>query len=147
MVTLENSNKLLLLDAQFKPIKTVATATGPYGVAFDPSGRRLWVAASRASQIQVFDTQDWKELATIPVGQRCWHFSFLPGAERMLLACGRSNALMLIDTASYKVLQTLDGFQLPWGVVTYPKVLRQPRCTLNAADADAAVTTSKITPK
>ncbi|WP_272198295.1 YncE family protein, partial [Acinetobacter baumannii] len=55
VVTLENSNNLLLLDAGFKPIRAVPTERGPYGVAFDREGRYLWVAASRADQLQVFD--------------------------------------------------------------------------------------------
>lgn len=121
VVTLENSDKLLVLDADLKLVKSVATERGPYGVAFDPDGKRVWVAAARAGQLQAFDAQNWNFLASIPVGKRCWHFSFVPGAQQLLLACGRSNDVQLIDTANYKLVQTLEGFTLPWGIVTYPK--------------------------
>lgn len=120
VVTLENSNNLLLLDAGFKPTKTVPTGQGPYGVAFDREGRYLWVAASRADQLQVFDARTFAPVATIPVGKRCWHFSFTPDARKLLLACGRSNSVQVIDPQKNAVVDTLEGYKLPWGVVTYP---------------------------
>lgn len=120
VVTLENSNNLLLLDAGFKPIKTVPTGQGPYGVAFDREGRYLWVAASRADQLQVFDARTFAPVAAISVGKRCWHFSFTPDAQKLLLACGRSNSVQVIDAQTHVVVDTLQGYKLPWGVVTYP---------------------------
>ncbi len=121
VVTLENSGNYLVLDAQFKPIKTVATENGPYGVAFDPEGRYIWIAAARAGQLQVFNADSHTLKASIPVGKRCWHFSFTPDAKKLLLACGRSNALQVIDTQKYEVADTLEGYKMPWGVITYPK--------------------------
>jgi len=48
VVTLENANKFVVLDGKsLKTVKTVDTKTGPYGVSFDPSGKRLLIAASR----------------------------------------------------------------------------------------------------
>lgn len=120
VVTLENSNNLLLLDATFKPIRAVPTERGPYGVAFDREGRTLWVAASRADQLQVFDARTFAPVAAIPVGKRCWHFTFTPDAQRLLLACGRSNSVQVIDPRKREVVDTLPGYKLPWGVVTYP---------------------------
>ncbi|ANJ75062.1 beta-propeller fold lactonase family protein [Ralstonia insidiosa] len=120
VVTLENSNNLLLLDAGFKPIRAVPTGQGPYGVAFDREGRYLWVAASRADQLQVFDARTFAPVAAIPVGKRCWHFSFTPDAQKLLLACGRSNSVQVIDPQKCEVVDTLPGYKLPWGVVTYP---------------------------
>jgi YVTN family beta-propeller protein len=120
VVTLENSNNLLLLDAGFKPIKTVPTGQGPYGIAFDREGQYLWVAASRADQLQVFDARTFAQVAAIPVGKRCWHFSFTPGDRKLLLACGRSNTVQVIDPQKREVVDTLQGYKLPWGVVTYP---------------------------
>ncbi|UGS89979.1 beta-propeller fold lactonase family protein [Ralstonia wenshanensis] len=120
VVTLENSNNLLLLDAAFKPIRTVPTGQGPYGIAFDREGRYLWVAASRADQLQVFDARTFAPVAAIPVGKRCWHFSFMPGDQKLLLACGRSNTVQVIDPQKREVVDALPGYKLPWGVVTYP---------------------------
>ncbi|HXZ91382.1 MAG TPA: beta-propeller fold lactonase family protein [Burkholderiales bacterium] len=121
VVTLENSNNFLLLDSDFKVLRSVPTEKGPYGVAFDRDGRRIWIAAARSSRLQVFDAKSLAPLASIPVGKRCWHFSFTPDARSLLLACGRSNAVEVVDPDTYKVIDTLKGYELPWGIVTYPK--------------------------
>ena len=121
VVTLENSNNFLLLDTDFKVLKSVPTARGPYGVAFDREGRRIWIAAARSRRLEAFDAHSLAQLASIPVGKRCWHFSFTPDARNLLLACGRSNALEVVDPTHYEVTETLRGYELPWGVVTYPK--------------------------
>ena len=121
VVTMEFSNNLLVLDAGYKVIKTVATEKSPYGVAFDRAGRRVLVAAARSNQLQVFDAQSYAPIAAIPVEGRCWHFTFTPDDSEILVACGRSNNLVAIDATTYKILKVISGLQVPWGAVTYPK--------------------------
>lgn len=121
VVTLENSNNFLVLDAGFKVVKAVPTEKGPYGVAFDREGKQIWIAAARADRLQVFDARSLAPLAAIPVGKRCWHFSFTPDDEKILMACGRSNTVDVIDPVSRTVVDRLTGFKMPWGVITYPK--------------------------
>jgi DNA-binding beta-propeller fold protein YncE len=120
-VTLEFSDKFLVLDPSFQVIKTVATEKGPYGVAFDRGGKRLLIAAAKAKRLQAFDAETFAPVATGSVGERCWHFSFTPDATQILAACGRSNEVYVIDAQRYRTLKVLPGFELPWGVVTYPK--------------------------
>ncbi len=79
------------------------------------------VAASRAQMLQVFDAKTYDKVAEVPVGKRCWHFSFTPDERDILLACGRSNEVQVIDATTYKPVTTLGGFDLPWGIVSYPK--------------------------
>lgn len=121
VVTMESSNSFLVLDAGFKVVKSVATALGPYGVAFDRTGGRIVVAAARGGRLEVFDARTHARIAEVPVGKRCWHFSFTPDERRLLAACGRSNELVVVDAASYQVVKTLPGFATPWGVVAYPR--------------------------
>ena len=121
VVTLENSNNFLLLDPEFRILKSAPTEKGPYGVAFSRDGQQIWIAAARGDRLEVFDSKSLARVASIPVGKRCWHFSFTPDAQKVLLACGRSNAVEVIDPKAYKVVDTLDGYKLPWGIVTYPK--------------------------
>src|SRR5262249_33942996 len=72
VVTLESANAFLVLAADdYRVLRTVATRTGPYGVTFDRSGARVFVAASRADTLQVFDGQSYAPLADIAVGKRC----------------------------------------------------------------------------
>lgn len=120
IVTMENSNSFVVLDKNFKHVKTVPTATGPYGVGFDKAGKRIVVASGRGGKVQFFDATTHAPLADVPVGKRCWHFTFTPDESQLLVACGRSNDVEVIDTTTYKVTKNVPGFQLPWGIVSYP---------------------------
>lgn len=120
-VTLEFSDKVLILDEHFKPVSSFATKKGPYGVAYDNDGKRIFVAAGKSSVIQVFDSKTFAELGEIPVGKRCWHFAFSPDGNQLVVACGKSNDLIVADAKTLKVTKTLPGLKGPWGIVTYPK--------------------------
>jgi len=122
-VTLELSDKLLLLNHRLKVLKTVPTGAAPYGLAFDRDGKRLFVAAARSKQLQVFNAQNFALIKNIPVGARCWHFSFTPDDARILVACGKSNDLHVIDANTYEPVKTISGLNIPWGVVTNPKAV------------------------
>ncbi|MDR2875643.1 MAG: beta-propeller fold lactonase family protein [Methylobacillus sp.] len=119
--TLEYGNKILVLDKDFNVKKTVDTANTPYGISFDPQGKRLFVAANKAKLLQVFDAQTFEKIKDIPVGDRCWHFSFTPDQQNVLLACGKSNAVYVIDADKLEVTKQIADKKMPWGIVTYPK--------------------------
>jgi YVTN family beta-propeller protein len=123
VVTLEFSSKLVVLDSKYNVQKTVATGDTPYGVAFDRKGERLFVALSKGKALQVFDAKTFEPLASVPTGERCWHFSFTPDDKSILVACGRSNDVVVIDTATLKPIKRIEDKKLPWGVVTYPKAV------------------------
>ena len=120
-VTMEGSGTLLTLDQNFNAIKWVPTEAKPYGVAFDRSGKRIFVAAAMAKKLQVFSADTLQLLGEAPTGQRCWHFTFTPDDSKILLACGRSNSIYVIDANTYQPVSTIGGFKLPWGIVTYPR--------------------------
>lgn len=120
-VTMEGSGTLLLMDQDFNVLKTTMTAAKPYGVAFDRSGKRIFVAAAAARKLQVYSADSLQLLAQAPIGQRCWHFTFTPDDSKLLLACGRSNNVFVIDANSYKQIAVIGGFQTPWGILTYPR--------------------------
>jgi YVTN family beta-propeller protein len=120
-VTMEGSGTLLLLDQKFNVIKSVSTAAKPYGVAFDRQGKRIFVAAAAAHEFQVYSADSLQLLGETPVGKRCWHFTFTPDDSKILLACGRSNNVYVIDASTYKTMKMIDGFQTPWGILTYPR--------------------------
>lgn len=121
VVTMEMSHSFVVLDKHFKHLKTVPTAEGPYGIAFDKAGKRIAVAAGRGAKVQFFDAASYATLAEVPVGKRCWHFTFTPDESKLMVACGRSNDVEVIDAGTYQVTQNLQGFKLPWGIVSWPK--------------------------
>jgi DNA-binding beta-propeller fold protein YncE len=120
-VTMEASGTLLTMDANFNVLKSIHTAAKPYGVAFDRAGKRIFVSAAMAHKLQVYSSDSLQLLAEVPIGQRCWHFTFTPDDSKILLACGRSNNVVVVDANSYKALGTIEGFNTPWGIVTYPR--------------------------
>ena len=123
VVSLEYGDKILLLDRKFKPLKTVATAKGPYGIAFDKSGKRLFVAAFKAKELQVFNGKTLKLEKTVPIGDRCWHFTLTADEKNLLIACGRSNEVLVLDGTTYEVVNHVKDLNLPWGIVSFPKAM------------------------
>jgi len=121
VATIEYGNKLVVLDAEFNVTKAVATGETPYGVAFNRSGTRLYVALAKGKSLQVFDPATYQPVPEIPTGERCWHFTFTPDDKHILVACGRSNEVVVINVAEGKAVKRIADKKLPWGVVTYPK--------------------------
>jgi DNA-binding beta-propeller fold protein YncE len=119
VVSLENGNKLVILDKNFRAVQSVPCAQGPYGIAFDPKGKVLWVACARSSLLQGFDAERWTLLKEIPVSRRAWHFSFDPEGKNLWVACGRSGEVLVINPQGRKIAQ-IPGLPMPWGLVTYP---------------------------
>ncbi|MDE3108726.1 MAG: hypothetical protein KGL02_02190 [Acidobacteriota bacterium] len=120
-VTMEGSGTLVMLDPNFKVVRWIQTEAKPYGVAFDRSGKRIFVSAAGAQKLQVFDADSLKVLGEASVGKRCWHFTFTPDDSQLLMACGRSNNVYVINASTYKTAKILGGFNTPWGILTYPR--------------------------
>ncbi|OIR06656.1 cytochrome D1 heme domain protein [mine drainage metagenome] len=123
VTTLEFSNKMLVLNDKFQVIKEVPTGKAPYGVSFDQSGKRIFVAANKEKALQVFDAKTFEKIKDIPTGDRCWHFSFTPDDQQILLACGKSSEIIVIDANKLEVTKRIPDQEMPWGIVTYPKAM------------------------
>ena len=123
LTTLEFSNKMLVLDSNYRLIKEVPTADAPYGVAFDKAGQRVYVAAGKAQLLQVFDAKNFNKIKDIKTGKRCWHFTLTPDEQHLLLACGKSDEIVVVDTVKLEVSKRIPGMSLPWGIVSYPKAM------------------------
>ncbi|OGV76742.1 MAG: hypothetical protein A3I83_07480 [Methylotenera sp. RIFCSPLOWO2_02_FULL_45_14] len=121
VVTLEYGNKFLVLNKNFKVLRTVDTGATPYGIAYDRKGERIFVAANKAKTLEVFDAKTYAKIKEVATGNRCWHFSFTPDDKEILLACGKSDAIYVIDAEKLEVTQQIENKKMPWGVVTYPK--------------------------
>lgn len=121
VTTLEYADKMLVLNDKFEVIKEVATGKTPYGVSFDRSGNRIFVAANKEKALQVFDAGTLDKIKDIPTGDRCWHFSFTPDDQQILLACGKSNEIIVIDANKLEVTKRIIDKDMPWGIITYPK--------------------------
>ncbi len=121
VVTLEFSDAFVVIDESYRVVQSVKTGEAPYGVAFDRTGKRLFVAAARSKTLQVFDGDTFAPVKDVATGARCWHFSFTPDDRHILVACGRSNEIVVIDARTLEPVKRIADGQLPWGIVTYPK--------------------------
>jgi len=121
IATLEFGNKFMVLDKNFKVLRTVDTGLTPYGVSFDKTGERIFIAENKAKLLEVYDAKTYEKIKEIPTANRCWHFSFTPDDKQIMLACGKSDAIVLIDVETLEQTKQVEVKQAPWGVVTYPK--------------------------
>ncbi|HSH73683.1 MAG TPA: beta-propeller fold lactonase family protein [Methylophilaceae bacterium] len=121
VATLELANKFLVLDKNFKVLRTVDTGNSPYGISFDRDGKRIYVASSKEKALQVYDAKTYEKIKDIPTGNRCWHFTFTPDDKQILLACGKSDAVQVIDVEKLEKVKEIGDKDMPWGIVTYPK--------------------------
>lgn len=121
LATLEYGNKFMVMNKNFKVLRTVDTGATPYGIAYDRKGERIFVAANKAKTLEVYNAKTYEKIKDIPTGNRCWHFTFTPDDKEILLACGKSDAIIVIDAEKLEVKQQIEDKKLPWGVVTYPK--------------------------
>lgn len=123
LATLEYGNKFMVLDKDFNVLRTVDTGKTPYGIAYDTTGKHIFVAANKEKALQVYDATTYEKVKDIPTGDRCWHFSFTPDDQQILLACGKSDAVFVIDANKLEVTKQIEVKNMPWGVVTYPKAM------------------------
>jgi len=121
LATLEWGNKFMVLDQDFNVVRTVDTGETPYGISYDHTGERIYVAAKKAKTLEVYDAKTYEKLNEVATGERCWHFTFTPDDKQILLACGKSEATFVIDVDSFKVTKEIPTPDMPWGVVTFPK--------------------------
>ncbi|MEQ1598984.1 MAG: hypothetical protein ABL880_06400 [Methylotenera sp.] len=121
LATLEYGNKFMVLDKDFNFVRTVPTGNTPYGIAYDVSGKHIYVANNKSKTLEMFDAVSYEKLKEVTTGNRCWHFTFTPDDKQILLACGKSDAVLVIDVESFKVTSQIEDKKLPWGIVTYPK--------------------------
>lgn len=121
VATLEYGNKFMVLDKNFKVLRTVDTANAPYGISFDRDGSHIYVAAAKDKKLQVFDAKTYEKVKEADTGNRCWHFTFTPDDKQILLACGKSDAVLVIDVDKMEKVGEVGDKEMPWGIVTYPK--------------------------
>jgi YVTN family beta-propeller protein len=123
VATLEYGNKFLVMNKNFKVLRTVDTGATPYGISYDASGKHIFVASNKAKLLEVFDAKTYEKVKEIPTANRCWHFSFTPDDKQIMMACGKSDAIVVIDAETLEPIKQVEVKKMPWGVVTYPKAM------------------------
>jgi YVTN family beta-propeller protein len=101
-------------------IATVPVGTGPFGVAANPAGTRVYVANSGSNTVSVIDTTTLTVSATVPVGTQPVGVAVNPGGTRVYVANNASNTVSVIDTTTLTVSATVPVGTLPVGVAVNP---------------------------
>jgi DNA-binding beta-propeller fold protein YncE len=120
-VTLELSDKLVIINKSLEVQDVISTGNVPYGVTFNAAGTEIYVALAKAKAVQVFDAKSYAVKRQINVAERCWHFTLNQDESKLIAACGRSNNLVVADTQTGKILQDVPAPGTPWGIITYPR--------------------------
>lgn len=121
LATLEWGNKFMVMDKDFNVVRTVDTGETPYGIAYNHTGDRIYVAAKKAKMLEVYDAKSYEKLNEVGIGDRCWHFTFTPDDQQILVSCGKSDAIYVIDADKFEVTKEIAIPDMPWGVVAFPK--------------------------
>ncbi len=122
--TLKDTGKTQVFDAQppFKLLTTIDTGpiTNHVNFATNAKGTFAYVTIGGLNEIKVFDTKDFAQVATIPVGNL--PHGVWPSGDGSRVYVGLENAdqLAAIDTMTNKVIATIPIGQAPQAVVYVP---------------------------
>jgi YVTN family beta-propeller protein len=125
--TLKDSGKVQVFDAHppFAPIKTIDTGpiTNHVNFATTAHGEFAYVTVGGLNEIKVLRTDDFSQVATIPVG-------FLPhgiwpsgDGSRMYVGLENADAVAAIDTATNKVIATIPAGQAAQALLYVPNAV------------------------
>lgn len=136
-LTHKDVGKLMVFDAKppFKVLQTLETGplTNHVNFARTSQGQLAYVTIGARNEVQVFKTDDFSKLATIPVG-RLPHGLWPSGdGTRMFVGLENDDALAVIDTTAQKVVGQIAIGQAPQAVVYVPDAVQSGDGTQNLA--------------
>lgn len=134
-LTLKDIGKTMVFDARppFKVLKTIDTGpiTNHVNFAFTRKGGFAYVTVGGLNQIKVFRTDNFQQVATIPVGKLPHGLWPSGDGRRMYVGLENADALTAIDTSTHRVVATVPVGQAPQAVVYVPNAVTQDHATGN----------------
>ena len=139
-LTLKDIGRTMVFDAKppFAPIKAFDTGpiTNHVNFATTAKGSFAYVTVGGLNQVKVFRTDDFSQVATIPVG-KLPHGVWPSGdGKRIYVGLENADALAAIDTATHTVVANVPIGQAPQAIAYVP----------NAVPADAGDGTQGLQP-
>ena len=107
-------------------VATVPVGTGPFGVAVNRAGTRVYVTNRESNTLSVIDTETNMVRATVPVGPGPTGVAVSPDGTRVYVA-NTSSTVSVIDTETNTVVDTVMG--LPPLILTSGGVAVNPAGT------------------
>ena len=128
--TLKDIGKTQVFNARppFNPIKTIETGpiTNHVNFARTPKGTFAYVTIGGTNEVKVFRTDDFSQVATIPVGNLPHGIWPSGDGTRIYVGLENADALAAIDTATNKVVANIPIGQAPQAIVYVPGAAPNP---------------------
>ena len=152
--TLKDVGRTEVFDARppFAVIKTMDTGpiTNHVNFASTPRGQFAYVTVGGLNQVKVFRTDDFSQVATIPVGALPHGVWPSGDGTRVYVGLENADALAAIDTATNRVVATVPVGQAPQAIAYVPQAVpaddpgTQGLAPLGAAGQAAHLTLSAV---
>jgi YVTN family beta-propeller protein len=146
--TLKDVGKVTVFDARppFAVLKTIETGPITNHVNFGSTaiGSFAYVTVGGLDQVQVFRTDDFSKVATIPVGKLPHGIWPSGDGSRMYVGLENADELAAIDTATNKVIATVPIGQAPQAVAYVPNAVPDGAGTQNLQPLGVAGQTAHL---
>ena len=128
--TLKDVGKTQVFNARppFNPIRTIDTGpiTNHVNFAHTPKGTFAYVTIGGTNEIKVFRTDDFSQVATIPVGSLPHGVWPSGDGTRIYVGLENADALSAIDTATNQVVANIPIGQAPQAIAYVPNAAPNP---------------------
>ncbi|QOZ35796.1 YncE family protein [Bradyrhizobium sp. CCBAU 53421] len=128
--TLKDTGRTQVFNARppFNPIKTIDTGpiTNHVNFANTAKGTFAYVTIGGTNQVKVFRTDDFSQVATIPVGNLPHGVWPSGDGTRIYVGLENADALAAIDTATNKVIANIPIGQAPQAIAYVPNAVPNP---------------------
>jgi YVTN family beta-propeller protein len=128
--TLKDIGKTQVFNARppFNPIKTIETGpiTNHVNFARTPKGTFAYVTIGGTNEVKVFRTDNFSQIATIPVGNLPHGIWPSGDGTRIYVGLENADALAVIDTATNTVVANIPVGQAPQAIVYVPNAAPNP---------------------
>ena len=147
--TLKDVGKVQVFDAQppFSLLKTLDTGplTNHVNIVRNANGMFAYVTLGGLNEIQVYRTDDFSRVATIPVGKLPHGIWPSGDGTRIYVGLENADALAAIDTAANKVIANIPVGQAPQAIVYVPGAAQNPDDRQNLQDLGVAGQVAHLT--
>ncbi len=151
--TLKDTGKTQVFNARppFSPIKTIDTGpiTNHVNFAHTAKGTFAYVTVGGLNEVKVFRTDDFSQVATIPVGNLPHGVWPSGDGTRIYVGLENADALAAIDTATNQVIANVPIGQAPQAIAYVPNAAPNPddRQNLQALGVAGQVAHLTLAPK
>jgi YVTN family beta-propeller protein len=133
--TLKDTGKVQVFDARppFAPITTLDTGpiTNHVNIVHNDKGTFAYVSVGGLNVVKVFRTDDFSQVATIPVGNLPHGIWPSGDGSRIYVGLENADAMTAIDTSTNTVIATVPIGQAPQAVTYVPDAVPEGDGTLN----------------